>query len=376
MQDRIPALEGLRAVAITLVLLSHGFLLREDSTRFNRAVSYVAGSLGGLGVAVFFAISGYLITTLLLNELRVRGGISLKGFYIRRAFRILPPAYLYLAVLWATGLSSHGAALSAAFFFRNYWPERRWFTEHFWSLSMEEHFYFLWPAILAIFGIRRAVWIACSGIVVTIVWRAWSLQHVTLPVPAFQRTDMRLDAFFFAGLLAIALQSDWRQRVSAFLNTSAFRITTALALAGTLVWTVAGSARGLGTLFVSALLPPIVVSIILLHGSCLYLFLESAPLRWLGRISYGMYLWQQCFFVAHTQANLGTAAAAFPFKFAAVVAIAASSYYLLERPLLKIGRNLSKRMQTHLPTQTVAGDKWLTVSWNNERSGANAQRGS
>jgi peptidoglycan/LPS O-acetylase OafA/YrhL len=77
-------------VAIAFVMLSHGFVPRDASTRQARALGYLAGHLGGLGVALFFAISGYLITTLLLRELGSTGRISLKGFYIRRAFRILP----------------------------------------------------------------------------------------------------------------------------------------------------------------------------------------------------------------------------------------------------------------------------------------------
>jgi peptidoglycan/LPS O-acetylase OafA/YrhL len=86
--QRIPALDGLRALAIAAVMLSHGFVsygLRVTGalTRSERAIGYIAGHLGGLGVALFFAISGYLITTLLLEDQ------NLRGFYIRRAFRIL-----------------------------------------------------------------------------------------------------------------------------------------------------------------------------------------------------------------------------------------------------------------------------------------------
>ena len=87
--QRIPALDGLRAVAIAAVMLSHAFLTTGPSTRSSRAISYLAGHLGALGVSVFFAISGYLITTLLLEDQ------NLRGFYVRRVFRILPPAYLY-----------------------------------------------------------------------------------------------------------------------------------------------------------------------------------------------------------------------------------------------------------------------------------------
>jgi len=84
-------------------MLSHGFLPNGAATRPVRAAGYIAGHLGGLGVALFFAISGYLITTLLLEERERRGEISLRGFYLRRAFRILPAAYVYLIILAIAG---------------------------------------------------------------------------------------------------------------------------------------------------------------------------------------------------------------------------------------------------------------------------------
>src|SRR5207248_5891757 len=105
----------------------------------------------------FFAISGYLICTRLLVEEETTGSISLRSFYIRRVFRILPPAYVYLAVV--AGLSAAGMIAaawtdiaSAALFYSNYIEPRSWFTGHFWSLAMEEHFYLLWPPLLLLLG--------------------------------------------------------------------------------------------------------------------------------------------------------------------------------------------------------------------------------
>ncbi len=125
-------------------MLSHGFLSTGAPTRSARAIGYLAGHLGALGVAVFFAISGYLITTLLLEDQ------NLRGFYIRRAFRILPAAYLYLIVVSIAEPLRHGELASAAFFYSNYWPDRSWYTAHFWSLSAEEHFYLLWPVLAGV----------------------------------------------------------------------------------------------------------------------------------------------------------------------------------------------------------------------------------
>ena len=185
-EHRIPTLDGWRAVAIGAVMVSHGFPLSSAATRPERALSYIAGHLGGLGVALFFAIRGLLITTQLLEEREHRGRISLGAFYIRRGFRILPAAYLYLAVLAISGVCGwlalrRGELSSAAFFYSNYWADRSWYTAHFWSLSMEEHFYLLWPALLAFLGVKRALAGAAALIAATALWRPGvSLTYICL----------------------------------------------------------------------------------------------------------------------------------------------------------------------------------------------------
>jgi peptidoglycan/LPS O-acetylase OafA/YrhL len=135
---RLPSLDGLRAVSIAMVLIAH--VPDTFSARpFGTSTLLTIFGNGALGVSIFFAISGFLITTLLLNEFRETGDISLRAFYLRRAFRILPAFYTYLAVIG--GLSLAGAIvtkradfLSSAFFVWNYyWPARNWFLGHTWS---------------------------------------------------------------------------------------------------------------------------------------------------------------------------------------------------------------------------------------------------
>ena len=249
-------------------MVSHGFLLEGAATRPLRAISYIAGHLGGTGVALFFAISGYLITTLLLEERDQAGRISLLGFYVRRGFRILPPAYLFLVVLamlggagWLAEALRPGELASAAFFYSNYWADRSWYTAHFWSLSMEEHFYLLWPALLAVLGNRRALLAAGILVAATLLWRPWSLLLMpTLPYPALQRTDMRLDAFLFASALAILLQDSERKLLVRILTANWFRVLSLATLIAVWTWTLAGSAPATGTLVESALLPCLLVS--------------------------------------------------------------------------------------------------------------------
>jgi peptidoglycan/LPS O-acetylase OafA/YrhL len=378
-RDRIPTLDGWRAVAIAAVMLSHGFLLNSAANHPVRAAGYLAGHLGGLGVALFFAISGYLITTLLLDEGGKRGAISLRGFYVRRAVRILPAAYLYLIVLaiaagcgWLGESLRRGELASAAFFYSNYWPERSWYTAHFWSLSMEEHFYLLWPALLVGLGARRAL--IATGVLVAAaaLWRPWSLAHVYLPYPALQRTDMRLDAFFYAAALAIMLHGPYRLPVLHILTTPWFRACGVLAVAVTWLWMLAGSASSVGTLVESALLPAILVSVIYWQGSLLFRILEWAPLRWVGRISYGLYIWQQLFFTPEPAVTFLAAAETFLPRVALSFVAAITSYYLLERSLLRYGRAVSGRLKAL--TGPPRPKQYPQVSWNNEPDAENAER--
>ncbi len=154
MRDYLPTLDGWRAIAIALVLFTH---VRLPGGALQQISPY-----GAMGVHLFFAISGFLITNRLLED---RSG--LRAFYVRRAFRILPAAFLYLAVLFALGFVGGWIPLNAgqlwasAFFYRNYYvlpADQGWYTGHYWSLSVEEHFYLLWPALLLWLGTRRARW--------------------------------------------------------------------------------------------------------------------------------------------------------------------------------------------------------------------------
>lgn len=328
-------------------MISHGFLMAGASTRSLRAIGYIAGHLGGLGVALFFAISGYLITTLLLED------PNLHRFYIRRVFRIFPPAYLYLMVVAIAEPLRHGELASAAFFYSNYWADRSWYTAHFWSLSMEEHFYLLWPVWLVYLGARRALIAASVLIAITALWRPWSLAHLQLSYPALQRTDMRLDAFLFAGIPAILMHGPYRDHLLSVFTAAWFRILSTLTFLVAWAWALAGSAPSAGTLIESALLPAIVLSLVHWPRSAVFRVLESAPLRWTGRVSYGLYLWQQLF--------LAPPAGAFLPRVTLTFAAATASYYLMERPLLRYAR--------------APGRNWnRQVLWNNEFFAENAER--
>ena len=136
---RIPSLDGLRAISIILVLLAH-----LSGTR-HFVKSGVFEIYGNVGVRIFFVISGYLITLLLLKEHERTATISLRDFYIRRAYRILPAAYVFMlpVILWYARSLNRVTILAAVTYTSNYIHVGNWILGHLWSLSVEEQFYLL-----------------------------------------------------------------------------------------------------------------------------------------------------------------------------------------------------------------------------------------
>ncbi|MBS1797081.1 MAG: acyltransferase [Acidobacteria bacterium] len=151
--NRIPSLDGLRAISILLVMTSHWSYAHGFASLAN---------LGDLGVRVFFVISGFLITGLLLRELEAGGRIDLLKFYFRRTLRIFPAYYFFLLVfagLAAAGrlLISFKQFLPALTYTSNYFFPGAWELDHAWSLAVEEQFYLIYPGILAFCGRRRTL---------------------------------------------------------------------------------------------------------------------------------------------------------------------------------------------------------------------------
>src|ERR1700728_4808234 len=185
----IPTLDGWRALSIVLVILHHSQL--RCTVPILGPLLQALANLGEVGVELFFAISGLLICSRLLDEESRSGRISVKGFYTRRFFRILPAAIFYLLVV-ATLAMFHVIPLfpldwfGALLFFRNYAMlfeylrhsplALHWYTGHFWSLSMEEHFYLVLPGVLVFFKKTRR-WILL-GFVIAVALRRFVVAHV------------------------------------------------------------------------------------------------------------------------------------------------------------------------------------------------------
>ncbi len=299
---------------------------------------------GALGVDLFFAISGFLITRRLIEERSGNGGISLRAFYVRRLFRIIPPAAVYLAAVAFAGLALHlipmnaGPIAARAVLYGNYYSmdvEHSWYTGHFWSLSVEEHFYLLWPGLLLLFGVRRGRILAPSLSLAIAAWRAFDTHFAWIAsfAPALKdspaRTDYRLDGLLWGCALAFFWNA---KRAPRWLDTKLLVCVAASAVF--LAWAKpVGYATGLAVLF------PLAIGCTVAQPHAAFSrFLEARPVVWIGRLSYSLYLWQQLFLPTRGVPQSFGVLQTFPLNIGFAVAAAAASYYAIERPFIAWGR--------------------------------------
>ena len=355
----LPTLDGWRTVAIALVLFAHA-----SESLLNAIPIHLLTDLAGLkrvgliGVQLFFGLSGFLITTKLLDEEARHGRISLPAFYIRRSFRILPAALVFLSVIGLLSVAgllniTVGRWFSTVFFAANYsWAEHSWYVGHFWSLAVEEHFYFLWPAaflFLRASSLRLALVVSLALAIA--LWRALDFKFQLTGASAavfWGRTDIQADGILWGVSIAL-LYADpvWKGRLSQFFTAAAnwpllCLLLLALEAAPELNWK-------LSFLLISVkaiLMPLLILGTLIQSSNWPGRFLETPALRWVGRLSYSLYLWQQLFLVWSEDRVPGLAwLQIFPFNLLAVIACATLSLLLVETPLVALGHRVAKRVQ-------------------------------
>lgn len=345
-----PGLDGLRALAILSVMAGHtwGWL--------------VPGAF--IGVDIFFVLSGFLITTLLLEERARTGRVSLRKFYARRALRLLPAlgALVVAATVWILVTSPtplrtasiHG--LPAVILYSSNWLFGLFRVDlgifgHTWSLSLEEQFYLLWPAaLLGILAWRRATaktaLIACVAAIVLAAALRWRVADLNLSEDGVRRlTNLRFDMPLVGCALALAAWRGWFSRIPARVATLATVASVAV-----LVFFCAFAREGLtdvrlyhgGFTLVALAAAVLIVRVVQLPSRPVLAVLAAPPLVWIGRISYALYLW-------HTpirdvlNGSLGSnplrGLVVWPLAFGAATA----SYLLIERPALRFKDRLAAR---------------------------------
>jgi peptidoglycan/LPS O-acetylase OafA/YrhL len=311
---RIPSLDGLRAISIVVVCLGH----LTYSGRMPKFVVVYALT----GVQIFFVISGYLITTILLNERRQTSTIDLRQFYIRRAYRILPAAAIFM--LFAFAMYWHELRwydIGAMFLYLvNFDIHRPWMVGHLWSLGVEEQFYFLWPSLLRKWYPQRVA-ILVGAVVFAPVFRT-VCYYFKVPGGGFGMFPAVADTLAIGCLAAILSSS-----IPKIPRLAAFVMLLAVILIP--MFDADTYRRTLLLLFVLGPIMQCSIAGLLLHViQSPYRILNIAPVMWLGRISYSLYLWQQPFFFAQTPEP------AYRLLFA--LGLACLSYYLVEQPALRL----------------------------------------
>ena len=372
---RQPALDGLRGVAVAGVLL------------FHAGFGWAGG--GFLGVSIFFTLSGFLITSLLLTERDATGRISLGHFWSRRARRILPAALLALTGIALYGLTVADAqqaarlpgdglsALADVANWRFVIGDRSYAAlfsspspvQHFWSLAIEEQFYVVFPLLLVSMTLwtrrsRRGLMILVASLaLVSAVLAAVLFNPGHDPSRVYYGTDTRAVELLVGALLAIALTGRPR------LEGSKVRVAVAtggvLAL-GVLIgaWVVVKQSDDLlyrGGLPLHALLVALVIAAVLVPGPARRA-LAVRPLAALGLISYGVYLyhWPIFLWLSPTRTGLD-GAALFGERMALTLAIAAGSYFWIEQPI-RHGRRITGWRPALVAPVAAAGVALLFVS--------------
>jgi peptidoglycan/LPS O-acetylase OafA/YrhL len=344
----IPTLDGWRAIAVISVIVDHARQTFIEAGLGSPGV-FTATSWGGYGVDLFFAISGFLICSRLLREWTLNGQISLKNFYIRRAFRILPLYWTYLLALLlmalASGLAVSGRELGACLlFFRNYLPCSEGlgtYTSHFWSLAVEEHFYLLWPFLLVLFRPRLAFWITPVLALLIHGWRSidqrahlfdavFHNSHVLM----YWRTDVRLDALLWGCFAALFCH---RRPLPAMPTWLPWLLLSAVA--GAIVF----SAPAL-PLLLAVLFPILILSTAYGRTGSLSRLLELSAVRWIGRLSYSLYIWQTLFLQSPRVPDPQWFAVLkhFPINIWLIVLCSVITHYLVERPMIHLGQKLTR----------------------------------
>jgi len=345
-----PALDGLRGVAILLVLLCH--------------IPRLPFGGGFIGVDLFFVLSGFLITSLLLEEWRKTGTVSLRAFYARRALRLFPAlfAMLIAAVAISAGTESDEAAAGmrrsalmtlfySANWFLAYGAYPREEIRPTWSLSIEEQFYVLWPLLLLLllrlgWSARRMALFAALGVLASALARAiwWETTR------SFSRVYFGLDTHsdgLLAGALAAFLAHGGTPpdspRAARLLNLFSLGMVGGLLLFATLGWPADPETLCRGTyLFLNLGMAALVLCIATSPSTGLRRLFELAPLVWFGKLSYGLYLWHLIAFWIVPRSQILPAEVRWPAAFGASVLLAAASYYLLERPFLTLKKRFAR----------------------------------
>lgn len=347
---RIPSLDGLRAVSIIAVIIHH--VAYWHPNLLPRPFFFVAVR-GRIGVDVFFVISGFLITLLLLREQKHAGAISLRGFYLRRGFRIVPAYLAFCAGVFAIGhfrgLSPSARNWAEALTYTTDFdvPHNPWTLGHLWSLSIEEHFYLLWPVIMCYLP-RRALMLALACIASAPLARLALTLHPVSGIDLRFFTLTRWDAIAMGCVLAFLMTRGMLDKARhaiegkvllLFVLVLGVLVTSLLAGSGASNRWCLWYSNTLRDSVTDASLTVILWLALEQHQGVMHRLLNAKAVVIVGWLSYSLYLWQQVF----TDPTRDSWFVRFPVNMLCIVVLAICSYVLVERPFLSLRARIERR---------------------------------
>jgi peptidoglycan/LPS O-acetylase OafA/YrhL len=360
------SLDGLRAVCVLSVISLHSEKFFHIPFPFTERLYVMLG--GFFGVDGFFVLSGFLITALLIEEWEIAGEISLRRFYLRRALRLLPALALMAAAcaIYAATRADRGEAdpiwrgvFGSVAYCANFLAaagKDLSMLVHTWSLSTEEQFYLVWP--LALGWMLRARWsraaiiaVVVSGICAAALWRAWLFLNGASFARVLYAPETRADALLMGCLLGLLWS--WRLLPATPLWRLIFRclaIVASLYLAFRLMATMADMPQlylGEFTL-VAAAFAVVILELVDRPSKPFAWALENRVMVWLGRVSYGLYLWHPpvIYFWRERGPSYGVNGKAILLaQMITLLAVVAVSFYFVEQPFLRLKRKFGARIK-------------------------------
>jgi len=350
---RVRELDGWRAISVLFVIFHHilGYQHHSFVSQFpvlDHGIEY----LGQLGVKIFFVISGFVICRLLISEELRNKAVSLKAFYYRRIFRILPPFYLYLITLSLLLRSklireSWWAIVSSGLFLFDIGriTPHSWFVGHTWSLALEEQFYLIFPTM---FVLIPKAWRGRAFGATFVLLVTWNLSMVHTGWHAVISTDSRAG---FACICCGVLMAIYERSVRAV----AGGVPGFLVMLAGLILLVhpVGVRNGTAAVYESLFVPPAIGLVLMFslgRGAWLRAFLCSKSVQAVGLTSYGIYLWQQLFTCPQfylaggmPQPYFSGTGRIIPSLVPLLCVIVPLSYVFVEKPAMRYGRFLSRR---------------------------------
>ena len=345
--SKYPSINGLRAISILLVILSHLGKEKHNVFKDLYAIKWLNPFIyfftdGGIGVNVFFVISGFLITSLMIKEEVHSQTISLKQFYIRRTLRIFPAYFFLLAVYAIIQLlgyiyispSSWLTAVTYTKYF-NWWNDE--YTDHAWSLSIEEHFYLLWPLIFLMGNKARKAIGFCLILLVPIIrvityfHPVWWIGELTI----FYRIDT-----IAIGCLCALYKDELLHKLRPYWSWLFYASLLGMILLKFVPVFTTKHNINLNVFFVpfgktSGTLANAFIAIIMMYSvfntnGIWFKLLNSRLLNYIGVLSYSLYLWQEFFIFVPFCDNM------YPFNIVCIPFAAMFSYYVIEKPFLTL----------------------------------------